>query len=90
MITFTHDKKPLSLGPKAIIDDNLLLNKLEEADTSNNNNKSNNNYENRLLNIDGVLHSLQENPSPTSRHNDYLDEGAFLTLQKIIIVTMET
>lgn len=74
MITFIHDDKQVSLGPKAIIEDNLFLNNLEEdADAGDNK------HNNKLLNIDGVLHSLTETPSPIPQHNDHLDKGRFLT-----------
>ena len=76
MISFAHHDKSFSLGPKTIIEDNPFFKNLEEAATAGDN--KNNNYKNKLLNIDGVLHSIRETPTTASRHYNHLDEGGFL------------
>ena len=86
MITFIHDNKAFSLGPKTTIVDNPFLYNLDEtaivADNRNND-KSNNKYKSKLLNIDGVVHSLKETPTTTTTTSSVktrLGEGGFLSL----------
>ena len=84
MITFIHDNKAFSLGPKTTIEDNPFLNNLDETTIvadNRNIDKSNNNYKSKLLNIDGVVHSLKETPiTTTSSVKTRLGEGGFLSL----------
>ena len=72
MITFIHDDKSLSLGPKAIFTNDPLLNDAkEDANEGDNEIKSN------LLDVDGVLHLLFESPSIVAMQNRIMDEGRF-------------
>ena len=70
MITFNHNDKSFSLGPRAIfVDDPFLKNAEENEKQGGNENKT------KFLSIDGVLHSLFRTNSLESRQNRDLDEG---------------
>ena len=69
MITFTHDDKLVSLGPRDIIeDDHFFKNtkKVAVEGDKNNNKKDDNNS--KLLIIDGILYSLYETPTTKLKH----------------------
>lgn len=68
MITFNHGGKSFSVGPSSILE-----NDLEEDDEAEDG--KNNNIKSKLLNIDGVLHTLYE--THTSKENNQMDEGIF-------------
>lgn len=76
MISFTYDDKPVSLGPKAIIEDKTIFENLEEAIIGGNKNNYSK-YNNKILNIDGVLHKLLESLSKPSQRNNRSYEGGF-------------
>lgn len=63
MITFNHGNKSFSLGPSILMEDDS-----EEDDVA-----GDNNMKSKLLNIDGILHTLYE--THTATEDDQLDEG---------------
>ena len=78
MISFNHGDKSYSLGPSAILeDDPYFIN--SEKDTVEGENK-NNNIKSKLLDIDGIHHTIYEKQTPSQ--NKKMDEGKFLYLKK--------
>ena len=72
MITFIHDDKSVSLGPRAIsINDPPLNDAKEDAF------EGDKEIETNLLYVDGVLHSFFESPSIELMQNRNMDEGRF-------------
>ena len=72
MITFIHDDKSVSLGPRAIFINDPPLNDAKEDSI-----EGDNEIKTNLLNVDGVLHSIFESPSIESMQNRNMDEGRF-------------
>ena len=74
MITFTHDGKSISLAPSMIFLSGLFAVTKEKNATDEdiqNGDKSNysKDYKCQILKIDGILHSLDETKSATSKLN---------------------
>ena len=78
MISFNHGDKSYSLGPSAILEDDLISDSSEE-DTVEGENK-NNNIKSKLLDIDGIHHTIYEKQI-TSQSNQ-IGEGIFLYFHK--------
>ena len=79
MISFNHGDKSYSLGPSAILEDDLISDNSEKG-TVEKDNKNNikNDVESRHVNIDGIPHSLFETPS--TKLINQLDDGKFIII----------
>ena len=67
MITFTHVDGSVSLEPSVLFNDDLT--------SDNNDNDNSNESKNRILSIDGTLHSLFETRMRNSRQNIRSNKG---------------